>query len=255
MRSQIANSLKKRCKAIRNAVNAYNKAADAFDPPRPHANWQKVAKYEFIEEFELLKQTGTNIAEKEFVEPAAREMIKIWRRVARAREEVGRCQVETRRLHTSIRDEEIHFNSVLSTMDRGDPLYQAVEDFCTRRLRINMRLLMRIQQIYAVPIYTGTKGPGTRLSGSPSVTNHPDRRSADPGPDSTLPGPPPAGNALPGADPSLAGPINAPPTLRNLPGATEIQPDDGEDSGDEEDDEEAQMSMDLMNDWTGRLAT
>lgn len=242
MRSQIANSLKKRCKAIRNAVNAYNKTADAFDPPRPHVNWQKVAKYEFIEEFELLKNTRNDVAEKEFTEPAAREMIKIWRRVVRAREEVTRCEVEARRLHTSIRDEAILFNRILSEMDHDDPLYGAVEGYCTRRGRINARLLLRIQQIYAVPIFTGTKGPGTRLGGSPN-------------PISTA--------SAPASAPSAAGPSTAASdTALNtaldtgIINTPEVPIDElADDSGDEEDDEEVQQSMDMMSDWTGRLAT
>lgn len=249
MRSHIANSLKKRCKAIRNAVNAYNKAAQAFSPPRPHVDWDRIAKFEFLEEFEMLKYSQRDLG-TEFADPTVRELIKVWRRVVRAREQVVRGQIETRRVHTAIRDEEIKFQGLLSTMDSADPLYHAVETFCTRRRRMNAHLLARIRQIYALPIFTAVKGPGTR-AGTTSNTAIPDLTAhqviADPS----------------GSDrPSAASPCSIPPapslpvvnpdTIHEAEGLSIDEDEDGDGDG-EEDDEDLQSAMGALCDWTGGL--
>lgn len=248
MRSHIANSLKKRCKAIRNAVNAYNKAANAFSPPRPHVDWDRIAKFEFLEEFEMLKYSQRDPG-TEFADPTVRELIKVWRRVVRAREQVVRGQIETRRVHTAIRDEEIKFQRILSTMDRADPLYQAVETFCTRRRRMNAHLLARIRQIYALPIFTATKGPGvragtTRNTQQPITALPPDQTIATPGTSDRPSGP---SDSIP--------PISSPSTVNPTSPNTTAQEAEGwsSDEDGEEDDEELQGTMGALCDWTGGL--
>jgi hypothetical protein len=90
-------------------------------------------------------------------------------RVAQAHTEIARCNVELRRLHTAILDEESHFVKVLDGLKTtGQNIYYAVLDYCTLRRRVNRRLLFRIAQTYALKGFTGNPIPGVKKSTIPS---------------------------------------------------------------------------------------
>ncbi|GBE85813.1 hypothetical protein SCP_0803350 [Sparassis crispa] len=140
--THMAKSLQTRCRAIRNAVNVYNALACQMDPPRPTLDWSKVTHYSFLEEFNLLRDTRNDICDKPWTRPDIRAVMKQARRVARAREEIQRLDVEVCRVHTSIYDEVQAFDITLARLkDRNDPLYGAVNDFCRRRHRVNTWIL------------------------------------------------------------------------------------------------------------------
>ncbi|KAJ3527564.1 hypothetical protein NM688_g8112 [Phlebia brevispora] len=172
MRTHIAKSLQTRCKAIRRAVAEYNKAAVTADPPRKVLDWSVASKLGFVEQFGLLQDTDQDIREKLWTKPVYRELIKLRQRIARAHEEVVRCTVEVRRVHTAIRDEALMFKQVLKSLKTSDPiLYGAVQEFTIYRRRINASLLDRVRQIYELPDYKGSTQPGIRVGGS-AVTSH-----------------------------------------------------------------------------------
>lgn len=236
-------------------MNAYNKAADSLEPKRPHVQWEQVSKLTFIEEFALLRDTRNDIRGKGWTDPTNRELIKSWNRIKRAREEVTRCQIETRRIHTAIVDEHKLFDRVLSETSPTDPLLVALEAFISRRRSLDAHILRRIQQIYALPWWTGPKGPGVRL-GAPrsSGTENPAASTSEL---QHLSGP---GTA---AAPVIYGPEGSGaargsslnPDTTEAPDTTgegEMQIVDDE-SGDEWEDEELQGQMDMLSDWTGRL--
>jgi hypothetical protein len=163
MRSHIAKSLQSRCKAIRNAVQAYNTAALALSPPRLTLDWSKVSHYAFLEEFNILRDTRNDIREKKWADLAIRETLKQHQKVKRAEEEIHRCNIEVRRLHTSIVDEEQKFTAILLELrDAGDRMYSAVHDYVARRFQVNAQLLKRINQIYSLKGFTGITSPGIR---------------------------------------------------------------------------------------------
>ncbi|KAL6308954.1 hypothetical protein BKA93DRAFT_864339 [Sparassis latifolia] len=156
VRTHMAKSLQTRCRAIRNAVNVYNALACQMDPPRPTLDWSKVTHYSFLEEFNLLRDTRNDIRDKPWTRPDIRAVMKQARRVARAREEIQRLDVEVHRVHTSIYDEVRAFDITLARLkDRNDPLYGAVNDFCRRRRRVNTWILARLKQIHALDEFTG----------------------------------------------------------------------------------------------------
>lgn len=168
MRTHLAKSLQKRSKTIRKAVTAYNGAAAKLTPPRQPLDWATVAQYGFLEEFNLLQDTRNDIRDKRWTQPAVRETMKLRHRIARAREELVRCDVELRRLHTAIRDENILFNSKVHALQAArDPVYGAVAEFTEYRRRVNQRLLHRIHEAYDLPGFTANKTPGTRLGSTP----------------------------------------------------------------------------------------
>ncbi|KAL6307956.1 hypothetical protein BKA93DRAFT_815632 [Sparassis latifolia] len=103
--------------------------------------------------------------------PIVREAMKQAQRIARAREELDCLNVEVRRFHTAIHDENCTFEVVLLQLEyTGNPLYGAVDNFCLRRHHINVHLLAHIRQIYSLEGFTGTTpSTATEASNKPSL--------------------------------------------------------------------------------------
>ena len=152
-----------RCKTIRSATEAYNRAARALDPPRPSLDWAQVSRYSFIEEFSLLHDTRRDISKAPWADPVVRETIKRFFRVRRAHEEIQRCNIEIRRIFTSIHDETDQHSDILKALaDQKNPIFGAVHDYSTRRRRVNTLLLERIQQVFDLDGFTGDRTLGRR---------------------------------------------------------------------------------------------
>lgn len=161
--THIAKNLQWHCSAIRNAVKMYNEAALALTPPCETLNWTTASHFSFLEEFALLQDTRKDIREKPWAQPAVRKLMRLSQRLFRAREEVKNVNCEVRRVHTSIRDEEILFHSVLEDLRKeGTPLYGAVEDDCRHWRVLNARNVAYIQVIYSLPGFSGNPTPGNR---------------------------------------------------------------------------------------------
>jgi len=166
-RIHLAKSLQTRCKAIRNATEAYNRAARALSPPRPPLDWSQVSHYSFLDEFNLLRNTQHDISNAPWAEPVVREAIKKFLRVRRAREEINRCNIEVRRLFTSIHEENQRFNITLKSLaDWSDGTLGAVRHYCTHRRHVNSLLLERITCTFALDGFTGNRTLGLRKGGS-----------------------------------------------------------------------------------------
>ena len=163
-RSHLSKSLRTRSPAIRNATAAFNKAARDLDPPRAELDWTKISRFNYIEEFNLLKDCRTDIRETPWAEPVIREAMKQRLRIKRAKEEILRCNVEVRRLHTHIYDEKEKFTSILCKVrEASDPIFFSVEEYCTRRQLVNEYLLEQIQRIFSLPGFSGHRTTGHRI--------------------------------------------------------------------------------------------
>ena len=164
MRTHIAKALQTRSQAIRRAVDQYNKAAAQLSPPREQLDWSKMSQYGYIEELTLLRSTRNDVRSKPWVKPVYREMLKLRHKIARAKEEIIRCNVETRRVYTAIHDETSLFARVtMELKTNNNPLYGPLRDFVTRRNGINRRLLTYIQKIHALSGFTGERTRGLRV--------------------------------------------------------------------------------------------
>jgi len=174
MRTHIAKSLQTRCKAIQNAVKAYNAAALALDPPRPTLDWSKASHYSFLEDFELLRETRQDIRAKCWAEPVVRATMKQRQRILRAKEEIYNCNIEICRLHTHILDESADLKKITHKLrEQGHPIAGAVNDYAVRRVRTNMHLLVRILRIHNLQGYDGSTTPGIRVGRSTSSNMEP----------------------------------------------------------------------------------
>ena len=160
MRTHISNALQRRSKAIRNAVKSYNTAALALNPPRDTLDWSKVSHFTFLDQFNVLKDTRHSVFDQPWAKPVVRSLMKQHRQIERAREEITHCNIEIRRLHTSITDEEKKFNAILPTLNSS--MLGPVSDFVQRRQAVNRLLLARIHRTYDLPGFTGNPTPGKR---------------------------------------------------------------------------------------------
>ncbi|KAF9790844.1 hypothetical protein BJ322DRAFT_1170390 [Thelephora terrestris] len=171
-RTHLAKSLQTRCKTIRSATEAYNRAARALDPPRPPLDWSQVSHYSFLDEFNLLRNTRHDMTNAPWANPVVREAIKKFLRVRRAREEIDRCNVEVRRLYTSIYDEDRKFDDVLKGLiNRNDSILGATREYCVRRRRVNAFLLERIRCTFELDGFTGSRTLGSRKGTHPSCVD------------------------------------------------------------------------------------
>ena len=179
MRTHIAKSLQTRSKAIQRAVESYNKAAARLSPPREKLDWSKLSQCGYVEELTILRSARSDIRDKPWVKPVYREMLKLRHRIARASEEVIRCNVETRRLYTSIYDETGLFAQVIARLrSSNDRLLGPTRDLVIRRHGVNRVLLKYIEKIYALPGFTGDVTRGLR-QGTVRAEPHPTTEELD----------------------------------------------------------------------------
>ena len=180
----MAKSLQTRSKTIRRAIQVYNKAAADLVPPRPPLNWADVSHYGLIEQYAMLRASNIDLGSKHWSQPVYREILKCRRRIARAQEEITRCNVEACRLHTSIYDNTSHFKKTVKRLkDENSPMCGAVGAFVLRQNRIHRALLKRVHQIYGLVGFTGTPYRGVSIlqHGNATPTNDDDDDVGDSG--------------------------------------------------------------------------
>ncbi|THU85589.1 hypothetical protein K435DRAFT_822380 [Dendrothele bispora CBS 962.96] len=232
MRTHISQALQKRSQAIRNAVRRYNAAATALDPPRPTLDWSKVSHFSFLDEFNILQDTRHSVFDKPWAQANIRETMKRYRRVSRAREEIVRCNVEIRRLHTSIVNEDLEFDSILKRLQlEHSPNYGPVHEYIERRRGVNRLLMEQIQRTYSLPSFTGIKTPGIRKQ-----THVPIIEISDPAP----------------MDLPLAPTVGSSTSASAEPTET-LVPNDEDNSDLDEDDDELTEGVGAMVDWVSGL--
>lgn len=161
MRQHINKALNTRCRALQNTINKYNAAALACNPPRTTLDWARVSHFNFLEEFTLLLEHRPEVLAQPWTKPEVRLAMSQHLRLKRAREEIERCNVQVRRLHTHIVDEEAHMQATVASLKAANnPIAPAVEEYCLRRSRMNGALLTRIGDTYALDGFTGIPTPG-----------------------------------------------------------------------------------------------
>lgn len=178
LRQQIAKALQRRSEAIRKAIKRYNKEAIALNPSRPAITWKEIVDYSILSEFDLLRQSRSDIRQDDWAKPAHREATVKYFKLSRAREEVARIEVEVCRLQTAIHDEEQLMKATIDRLLQTDrPLATELERQHRCRSGVNSNILLRLNQIKTSVGYNGREGIGTRqvVSAEPSdaeMTNY-----------------------------------------------------------------------------------
>lgn len=166
----LAQSMQKRSKAIRAAVNAYNCAILALGRTDT-LDFDQAAKYGFVEEFNLLRQTRADLGEARWKEPIICEAMKHYQRVKRARKEIERVHVEMLLVFSAMANEEANFEQVLTAMKASnDSLYHVTKDQCNRQALVNSVIRARLVQITELPKYTGPPLIARKRKGLPEDT-------------------------------------------------------------------------------------
>ncbi|KAJ3504277.1 hypothetical protein NMY22_g17977 [Coprinellus aureogranulatus] len=156
-RTLLAKAMQTRSKAIQNAVNRYNTAARHLG--RDPLDWSKIAKYNFVEEFNLLRYARDDIRPKKWTDGDVREAMKLHQHIKRACEELDRVNIEVRRLYTVIHDEHALFEDVIEDLrGRGElELKGAVQEKYQDRRQINHAIIRYLEDITELEGYTGSK--------------------------------------------------------------------------------------------------
>lgn len=175
-RTLLAKALRTRSKAIQNVVTRYNDAARHLEPPAPELDWTQIAKYNFVEEFTLLRSARRGVQPGRWSDGEVREAMKLHQRIKRAQEEIERLNIEMKRLYTAIHDEHLLFARVQRELELSNQhhLLGALKDFALQRRRINQTIVRYLREVRDLDGYTGAKNllglrrGTTRESGEPA---------------------------------------------------------------------------------------
>ncbi|GAW02457.1 hypothetical protein LENED_004115 [Lentinula edodes] len=234
-------ALQHRAKAIRNAVNEYNKHALMLDPPRDTLDWTKVTHFSFIDQFDILRDTRHNVFHEKWAQPLYRELMNRVYKVSRAREEIHCVNIELRHLHTRIVDEEKLFASTLEHL-RGSLMLGPVLEYVTRRREVNKLLISRINATYNLPGFTGTPHPGESINPVHATYPHTPSASEMHEPDTSPP-------TSPGHNAGSSNVPHSTPDDRQ----PQFEDDNSEDEGPLEDDDEFVDDMGKVVDFIAGL--
>ncbi|KAF7976603.1 hypothetical protein HWV62_6100 [Athelia sp. TMB] len=170
LRESIWRALKVRSKAIQHALDRYNTVAPLMKPPAPKLEWSQIMDYVFVSEFELLKYSRSHqdITDEPWSRPVYREATSKYFKLLRAHEEIGRVNVEARRLRTAIRDEHMLYEERIIYLRTADALLAAELEarYATRR-RVNALHSHKLDRLEALSGFTGIRGAGTRRGAKP----------------------------------------------------------------------------------------
>ncbi|KAJ7048102.1 hypothetical protein C8F01DRAFT_1214452 [Mycena amicta] len=170
----IAKSLQTRSTAVKNAIERYNKAAEAMSPARQPLSWDIVVEYTFLSDFDLLRDDTNSLKGKKWATPMFRLLMDSHFKIKRAREEIQRLDVEIRRVITWIPDERRR----LQQLEADD-----VHMYRERRSVYDTTHLQRFRELPKKhgAAFTGNLRPGTAVD---MTTNGAELMDVDDGPES-----------------------------------------------------------------------
>ncbi|KAJ7349571.1 hypothetical protein DFH08DRAFT_996667 [Mycena albidolilacea] len=157
LRKHIAKALQARSKAVRNAIDRYNDAAMALDPPMPSLTWEQVVEYTFLADFDILRDTRVEVQSRPWTRPAYRLAMDTYFKIERAKEEITRLNIEIRRLVTWIRDEE---GKTEEQAEADLLLAVQMKLYRRQRSRFDDQHMEILQKLAKMKGFTGNVSPG-----------------------------------------------------------------------------------------------
>ncbi|KAG1738866.1 uncharacterized protein EDB91DRAFT_1237653 [Suillus paluster] len=154
MRKHIAKALQTRSTAIRNALDCYNAAVHALSPPHWTLKWEEVVEYAFLADFDLLRDSHSDVSQQQWATPAARQATDLYFKHCRAKEEITQLNVEVRRLASYIHDEDCYLCECQQPAEAFSPA------LAHQISRFNFHHIKRLQDIARLPGFSGTIVPG-----------------------------------------------------------------------------------------------
>lgn len=158
MRRHISKSIVRRSAALRTSLDKYNSLAPLQDPPRPVIDYADITSCAWLGDFDLLRHSRHEILDKPWVKKSHREVANKWYKVAGARHELFRLNVEIGRLKAWVDTEDKQLYEVASSLLSSSPLISAeVLNFAQKRHRVNNVHRSRLQAIFLLKGFTGKR--------------------------------------------------------------------------------------------------
>ncbi|KAF7336030.1 hypothetical protein MSAN_02316700 [Mycena sanguinolenta] len=94
MCKHIMKALQACSKAVKNAIEQYNDAAAALNPPMLKLSWEQVVEYAFLADFDILQDTCTKVQAKPWMQPAYCLAMDCYFKILHAQEEIKCLNIE-----------------------------------------------------------------------------------------------------------------------------------------------------------------
>ncbi|KAJ7667118.1 hypothetical protein B0H14DRAFT_3074287 [Mycena olivaceomarginata] len=173
LREKISKALKTRANAIRRALTTYNEAAKALSPPRDQLQWADVIAHTSLAEFDLLRDTRTDVRAQPWAQPARREAMVLYFGIKRAKEELIRLNVEIRCLITFMYDEHVDLHrAVAANLIINPPLAAELSERWLHATRISTAVCRRLVETSNLNGFTGNLFPGLREGRDTELVAH-----------------------------------------------------------------------------------
>jgi hypothetical protein len=164
LREKISKALRTRSGAIKTALKQYNEAAAMLNPPRDALTWSTVLKAATVADFDLLRDTRTDIRRLPWTEPSRREATSYYFGIKRAREEILRLNVEIIRLLTFMFDTHVDYHHAIRRYETEDPrLAYSLTQQWQYEDRINESVVRKLIQTSQLCGFTGNLSIGSRI--------------------------------------------------------------------------------------------
>jgi len=126
------------------------------NPRRPTLQYSEILSYADLGEFDILKHSRHDILTKPWSNTTHRQMGVKYFKILRAREEITRLNVETRRLHAWIDAEDSDIKHVATELElTNPPLASEIWRLYHRQRRVNDVHRVRLNRIYSLEGFTG----------------------------------------------------------------------------------------------------
>jgi hypothetical protein len=151
-------------------LKQYNDAAALLTPPREPLTWSTVLKAVTVAEFDLLRDTRTDIRYLPWTEPSRREATTYYFGIKRAKEEIVRLNVEIMRLLTFMFDTHVDYQLAIQKHVETDPsLAHSLFIQWQYEDRINTAIARKLLQTSQLNGFSGCLTIATRLGRDPSL--------------------------------------------------------------------------------------
>ncbi|KIY47956.1 hypothetical protein FISHEDRAFT_44273 [Fistulina hepatica ATCC 64428] len=164
LREKIRKALHTRAEAIRNALERYNSAAKALNPPRQTLTWTHLFELVELGDLALLQHSRVDIRGSAWAQPLNRQAANLYFEMKRAREEIVRANVEIRRQITFMVD---NYNDHLVAIEEAattDPnLAAELQRRLDHQLAIDTEIAQRLLSMSQLRGFTGSLLPGVRI--------------------------------------------------------------------------------------------
>jgi hypothetical protein len=143
-----------------------------LNPPRPKLRWEELIELSAVGDFDLLRNARQDVRQLKWADPMHREARRLYFNTVRAREEILRCNVEIRRLLTSMYDEHTdYWRAISASIVTDPPLAHELSLRWAERDGVNRCIVQRLKQISQLPGFTGDLSLGQHEGRDYSLTD------------------------------------------------------------------------------------